>query len=398
MIPRRDCGPRPCGRRAFLGGLAGSVSLAAMGNLGGCSPPGPCADDEATFRRGDAPDRQGVATELISAAILAASPHNTQPWRFRLDGAAIELFGDDSRTLGAFDPMHREMHIGLGCALENLVIAAAARPLATEVRVEPDPAPPDRIARIILTPSMTPPPPEANALAAAIPVRHTNRGPYHRDRPIDDAIVERLKGTADDRRVRVILLDADSPEGVAFARQTVEATSTIIADQEMMAASDTWFRDGCAEICKFRDGVTVTNAGLSPLMEGLAWILPRPSATIAHRIWLSATRETHCATAPMFGLIAVRGRDQQTLLQAGRLWQRVHLLATALGIAMQPLNQAMEWADRQRALGRDEDFSRTLAELAGDRDLAPVFGFRLGYAERPARPSLRRPVQAVLMG
>src|SRR6185295_17648561 len=63
---------------------------------------------------------------LVHAAILSANPHNTQPWRFRVRAESIELFADPARNIGAIDPFRREMHMGLGCALENLLQAAAA--------------------------------------------------------------------------------------------------------------------------------------------------------------------------------------------------------------------------------------------------------------------------------
>ena len=66
------------------------------------------------------------AIGLVRAAVLAASPHNTQPWLFRVAGPRIELFADPARNIGAIDPFLREMHMGLGCALENLVLAARA--------------------------------------------------------------------------------------------------------------------------------------------------------------------------------------------------------------------------------------------------------------------------------
>lgn len=62
----------------------------------------------------------------MRAAILAASPHNTQPWLFKVTDSQIELYADTRRNIGMFDPYLREMHIGLGCALENLMLAAAA--------------------------------------------------------------------------------------------------------------------------------------------------------------------------------------------------------------------------------------------------------------------------------
>ncbi|HXN42824.1 MAG TPA: hypothetical protein VN917_01155, partial [Xanthobacteraceae bacterium] len=64
---------------------------------------------------------------LVRAAILAANPHNTQPWLFKLAGDRIEIYADTARNLGTFDPYLREMHIGLGCAVENMMLAAAAR-------------------------------------------------------------------------------------------------------------------------------------------------------------------------------------------------------------------------------------------------------------------------------
>jgi nitroreductase len=64
---------------------------------------------------------------LVRAALLASNPHNTQPWLFKLTPAKVELYAHTARNLGSFDPYLREMHIGLGCALENMLLAAAPR-------------------------------------------------------------------------------------------------------------------------------------------------------------------------------------------------------------------------------------------------------------------------------
>lgn len=74
---------------------------------------------------------------LIRAAILAASPYNTQPWRFRVADSFIELHIDPKRNVGALDPFLREEHLGMGCALENLILASgrmALRCLRTPCR------------------------------------------------------------------------------------------------------------------------------------------------------------------------------------------------------------------------------------------------------------------------
>ena len=70
----------------------------------------------------------------LRAAILASNPHDTQPWLFRSWGQrTITLFADRARNLGTFDPFRREMHLGLGAAVENLVLAARAFGFAANV-------------------------------------------------------------------------------------------------------------------------------------------------------------------------------------------------------------------------------------------------------------------------
>ena len=62
---------------------------------------------------------------MIEQAIKAPSGHNTQPWKFRLFSDHIDILPDFSRALPVVDPDHRELFVSLGCAAENLCIAAA---------------------------------------------------------------------------------------------------------------------------------------------------------------------------------------------------------------------------------------------------------------------------------
>src|SRR2546430_13597191 len=54
------------------------------------------------FRSNDGP------LELVRAAILAASPHNTQPWLFKVAHSSIELHLNTRRNVGALDPYLRD--------------------------------------------------------------------------------------------------------------------------------------------------------------------------------------------------------------------------------------------------------------------------------------------------
>ena len=70
--------------------------------------------------------RQAMA-DLVAAATMAPSMHNTQPWRFRFQPASqtIGLYADPARMLRFGDPDGRALHIACGAALFNLRLAAS---------------------------------------------------------------------------------------------------------------------------------------------------------------------------------------------------------------------------------------------------------------------------------
>jgi hypothetical protein len=73
-------------------------------------------------------------------------------------------------------------------------------------------------------------------------------------------------------------------------------------------------------------------------------------------------------------------------------------MATARGLAMQPVNQPVEMVDRERELGKAPRAAEALAALTGDAAWKPTFAFRLGFPTRPAAPSPRRALDAVMLG
>jgi len=337
---------------------------------------------------------------LVRAALLASNPHNTQPWLFKLDATRIELYADTKRNLGSFDPYLREMHLGLGCALENMLLAAAANGYRAQAVVvpgslaeRPSTSRPALVAHIDLAPGR----PEANSLYEAIAWRHTDRGPYRSDRalaPEAPTSLARLADGDDDIKLHLYSSAADKAR---FGDAVVKATEAIIDDSTMVHDSERWFRHRWDDVQRLRDGITLDTAGLPAAMTALAKMLPAVSAQTNHQYWLDTTRDVQVRSAQLFGLIAVRDRyDRSQALRAGRLWQRMHLWATTQGIAMQPLNQPIELVDREHQLGKRAAAERVLAQFTADSAWKPTFAFRAGYPTRPARASPRRPVQQVI--
>src|SRR4051794_22333866 len=62
----------------------------------------------------------------LALAVRAPSIHNTQPWRWRLSGGALELIADRSRQLTVADPDGHSLLVSCGAALHLTEIALRA--------------------------------------------------------------------------------------------------------------------------------------------------------------------------------------------------------------------------------------------------------------------------------
>ena len=341
---------------------------------------------------------------IVRAGILAASPHNTQPWLFRVGRDRIDVFADTTRHLGPLDPVLRLMSIGVGCAIENLVVAALRQGFSPAVSLTAAPlrapgptAAPMHVARVLLGP----PGPETEAdarlraLAEAIPARRTHRGRFVA-RALSSEDVLALSGQQD-VDVRVFIVN----DRAAMARVgdlIDEAARRLAAEPRLVEAARRWYRPTPEAIERHRDGRTFDTAGRSWLQATAAQLVPWRDAPSGADAWLELVPGVQTSSAAAFGVVAVRGQDEMRQhLRAGRLWQRVHLMGTLRGLAMQPLNHPIMVGDQERADGRTSKITEELARIAADRDWTPVFVFRVGHPGAISHRTPRRPIDEVVL-
>jgi len=347
-------------------------------------------------------DAKDGPLSLVRAAMLAASPHNSQPWLFKVGNSEIELYADTARNTAGLDPYLREMHIGLGCALENMLLAAPAsgyKSTATlipgKLELTPTDPQPVLVARVNLEPASR----EESALYNAIPRRHTNRYPYDPHRPVPQDLIDALKGLpADDPEVKIFTFTSEA-DRTKIAHAIAAANDPLYADPDVERGSNRFIRAKWSEVQQYRDGLTIDALGLPPTAAAIAkmiplWLLSR-LASRGGDVYLELL-----LTAPMFGMIAVRDRyAREQCLSAGRVWQRAHLLATTRGVAARPCNEVVETVDHERKLGRPAHAAEVLEGMQGEgnHEWQPTFMFYMGYASHEAHASPRRPVEELLL-
>jgi hypothetical protein len=135
----------------------------------------------------------GQIDYLITTAARAPSVHNTQPWRFRAGHDVIELYADQRRKLRV-DPVGREMLISCGAALFGLRLAVRSLGYLPMVELLPDPAQLRLLARVRMCPG-EPMTGRERQLLAALPHRHTHRGPFA-PRPLPAGLLAGLQHDA----------------------------------------------------------------------------------------------------------------------------------------------------------------------------------------------------------
>jgi len=348
---------------------------------------GPAYEPWTNWQNADSPTER-----IVAAGILASNPHNSQPWMFRLTASTIDLFAVSERQIGVIDPFRREMYIGLGCALENMKLAAQAEGFSADIRLLPDPATERHAASISLASAS----PLVSDLYSAISNRHTNRGPYDSTRVVAPEIFDVIDSVVAESNVRLFWFKDESAHA-KFGEVAIAAAEALIADEQQSMDSHRWWRQDWDQLQESADGLTLDAQGLGSVVTPLAKFFPDLSRQQNDETFVKNVRGFIVPTAAAFGILAVRdGMDNTQRLQCGQVWQRIHLWGTIEGLAMQPLNQMCERVDRERQLGIEPAFGRAVSKLIGDEQWQAIMPFRLGYPTLEGLPSPRRGLDKVI--
>ncbi len=312
--------------------------------------------------------------EIVRYATLAPSGHNTQPWRFRIDEHSIAILPDLSRRTPVVDPDDHHLFVSLGCAAENLLLAAKAFGFRGKAEFSPDSSP-------VITVAMERSKAEESPLFKAIPNRQCTRTDYD-GRPLDSKELRLLEAAGTEHGVAVILLtEREAMEKVL--EYVVQGNTMQINNPAFVSELESWIRFSDGEAIRSGDGVTARSTGSPPAPRWLGRLLFRAFFRVKPENDKYARQIRSSAGIAVF---VSNFNDKDHWVDAGRCYERFALQATVLGIRNAFVNQPVEEA-RLRP-----EFARALG--LGDRRPDLVVRFGRG---RAMPNSLRRPVESVLI-
>lgn len=313
-------------------------------------------------------------TGFVRMATLAANGHNTQPWKFRLDENRLRILPDFTRRTKVVDPDDHHLFVSLGCAAENLAIAAAAHGRPGNVRISGRPAP--HVEIVLGQGSATNEP-----LYNAIPLRQSTRSVYD-GRPISAEDLALLKSAAEEDGVSVLLF-TDRPAMDAILEFVVAGNSAQMDDPAFVAELLEWIRFSPAEALASKDGLFAACSG-NPALPAWAGDLVF-NAVFTKKAENDKYRD-HIRSSAGIAVFIGNKADPDHWMRVGRSFQRFALQATALGIRNAHINQPVEVPTIRT------EFARWLGLPYTRPDLVVRFG------RAPALPmSLRRPIADVVL-
>ena len=312
---------------------------------------------------------------MIENACKAPSGHNTQPWLFKIRESEIDIYPDFSKELPVVDPTHRELFVSLGCATENLCIAAQEKGYESDVKVVND-----SFIRVLLTKDKKRQ--SDSLLFSQIAVRQTNKSVYS-GKEIPEDSINKLKNISIDPSVSVYFYKRGTIDYEKIADRVYAGNSLQMNDEAFKTELTKWMRYNKRHQNKTRDGLSYATFGAPNVPLFLAKFIM--SKAINEKTQNKGDRKK-IASASHMVLFTTKDNTVEQWVALGRTLERILLRSTQMGIVNAYLNQPNE----------ESNIAKEMASQLQIANEYPTILIRLGYG-RKMPYSLRRDFRSCIL-
>lgn len=344
--------------------------------------------------------------KIVNAGILAPSGDNCQPWQLYFDGEKLYLKNLEYKDTSLYNVKNIASYIAFGAMIENMSMVAKSLGYDTSIKLFPEGKSP-LIAILSFIKGQT----THDPLLPFIDRRCVNRKAYRRQRLEPSDRDSLLKATAEFKGAELYLIEDD--EKKKRLAKTLSINDKILFENknlhDFLFKHLRWTRK---EVENSRDGMSIESLELGGFQSKVfrllsSWNLVRFLNIFSFSRFVPYQSYKLCMDSSAICMLLMEGTGLESFINGGRIFQRVWLTATSLGLSLHPVTgvifliQRLHMTDKkdlsvthQRLL---RDLERQIKELFHINDKSMITAFRIGYAEPPSDKSLRLPVDEVLI-
>ncbi len=263
----------------------------------------------------------------------APSGHNTQPWKFLLKENDIQIHPDFNRALPIVDTDNHALYISLGCAAENIVLAAKNKGFDSRLELLKNKEG-TYFIKIVLIPNDSV---KTDDLFNYIESRQVTRNEYKSTKiPSED--LDKLIKSFNFKGINILTF-ITSEEIKKLEPFIIEASNLQFQNKAFINELVSWIRFSKKEVEKKRDGIWHASMGMPATGRFLGNIIMKQlvSAKSEAKRW----NKLIDASAG-FALFTVKKNNVEHWVNLGRAFQRFGLTATKLNINNAHVNMPCE--------------------------------------------------------
>ncbi len=311
---------------------------------------------------------------MIENAIKAPSGHNTQPWLFKICDSEIDICPDFTKSLPVVDPDNRELFVSLGCATENLCIAASHKGYRGDVTIMDN-----GVIKIMLSQDSLN---MASSLYPQIPIRQTNRSVYN-GKIIPEDSIALLKSVGAETCIGVHFFKNGTPEYHVISEMVYKGNNIQMSDKNFKEELRQWMRYNKKHQNATKDGLSYAVFGAPNIPRFIA--KPIITGAINEKSQNKNDRK-RIESSSHFILLTTSSNAVEQWINLGRTLERILLKTTEMGISHAYLNQPNEVSE----------LSLEMAQRLGISNEYPTVLIRIGYGKKMPY-SLRRDARACIL-